>query len=93
MSIQKIASLTLVGSMKAQDKYLQLNRIVEFTGKLQPGGNLAEPTAMPVFRYPSLLYGSALSTGSSASEQKASDQLDQAQEVSADPRQLLQVWS
>jgi hypothetical protein len=75
--------------------YLPVNIVIGFDSKISKASQNtdAQGLLMPVFRFPALLYGSALSTGSGASDQKASDQLDQAQEVSADPKQLLQFWA
>lgn len=78
--------------MKTLEQYVPLNRIVGFSDKVTTFVTLSH-VAIPVFRYPSLLYGSALSTGSNVSDVKATDQLEDAQVVSADPTQLLQVWS
>lgn len=93
MAIIKSAAVYLVPI--PNDIPIGVNRVVAFNSKITKVGQSteAEGLMMPVFRFPALLYGSALSTGSGASEQKASDQLEQAQEVSADPRQLLQVWA
>lgn len=93
MAIVKSTSQFLPSTMTASDKNINVNRSPEFISKNTRSAGTFVDKQMPVFRFPSLMYGAALSTGSSASENKATDQLDQSQEVSADPRQLLQVWS
>lgn len=92
MAIQKLSSMVLANRMASLEQPLFVNRIIELEGNVTKKNSLPASIPMPVFRFPALLYGSALSTGSNASDQKASDQLDDAQTVTADPRLLLQMW-
>lgn len=82
----------LADPMKHLDRFLPVTRILNYR-KAEWENELSAPIMQLTNRYPRLLYGAALSTGSGASDIKATDQLDQAQEVSADPRILLQTWS
>lgn len=93
MAIVKSSAVFL--PITSNDVVIATNRVIGFDTKITKAGQQtdAEGIAMPVFRFPALMYGSALSTGSGASDQKASDQLEDAQEVSADPHQLVQVWT